>query len=126
MCFGLLLAACGPGGPPPGGPPPADVSIAEVVVKNVIEWDDFTGRIQAVDTVSLQPRITGYLDAVHFTEGEVVKKGDLLFTIDDREYRAAAASRRADVERARVRVELARTELARAEKLAAARAVSQE
>ncbi len=123
-----LLAACGggEGGPPGGQLPPASVGVAEVVVKEIVEWDDFTGRIQAVNTVEVQPRISGYIDAVHFVEGAVVKAGDPLFTIDDREYRAAVASRRADVVRAETRVELAKQDLVRAEKLAAARAVSVE
>ena len=123
----LILSGCGGGGGPEGGQfPPAGVGVAEVIVKPVVDWDDFTGRIQAVNTVQLQPRITGYLDAVHFEEGAVVNKGDLLFTIDDREYRAAAASQRADVARAETRVELAGQDLARSEKLADARAVSVE
>ncbi len=121
----LTIVACGPGGGG-GAPPPAGVNTAEVVVKQIVEWDDFTGRIQAVNTVALQPRITGYLDDVHFTEGEIVSKGELLFTIDDREYRATATSQRADVERAKTRVELAQQDLQRSEKLAAAKAVSVE
>jgi multidrug efflux system membrane fusion protein len=124
----LGLAACGggEGGPPGGELPPAGVGVAEVVVKEIVEWDDFTGRIQAVNTVQVQPRITGYINEVHFAEGAIVDAGDLLFTIDDREYRAAVASRRADVVRAETRVELARQDSARSEKLAEARAVSVE
>ena len=122
----LLLGACGGGDPQGGQLPPAGVGVAEVIVKPIVEWDDFTGRIQAVNTVDLQPRITGYLETVHFEEGAIVDEGDLLFTIDDREYRAAAASQRADVERAETRVELAQQDLERAEKLAGARAVSVE
>ncbi len=123
-----LLTACGGGGggPPGGQLPPAGVGVAEVVIREIVEWDDFTGRIQAVNTVQVQPRITGYIDAVHFAEGAIVAEGDLLFAIDDREYRAAVASRRADVVRAETRVELAKQDVARAEKLSEARAVSVE
>ena len=122
-----LIAACGGGGPPQGGQvPPANVGVAEVVVREIVEWDDFTGRIQAVNTVRLQPRISGYIDAVHFEEGAIVEEGELLFTIDDRQYRAEVASRRADVARARTRVELAEQDLERAEQLVEARAVSAE
>jgi multidrug efflux system membrane fusion protein len=129
--LGLVIAgaaACGggEGGPPGGQLPPAGVGVAEVVVKEIVEWDDFTGRIQAVNTVQVQPRITGYINEVHFDEGAIVEAGDLLFTIDDREYRAAVASRRADVVRAETRVELAQQDAARSEKLAEARAVSVE
>jgi membrane fusion protein, multidrug efflux system len=120
----LALHACGGGGPPPF--PPAGVNVAAVVKKPVAEWDEFSGRIEAIDTVELRPRVAGYLAAVHFHEGGEVRKGDLLFTIDDREYRAAAQSARANVARTDTRIELARTELARAEKLAAVKAASLE
>lgn len=123
----LLAAGCGGGGGgAPGGPPPAGVGVAEVLVEPVVEWDDFTGRIQAVNTVELKPRIAGYLDAVHFEEGAIVQAGDLLITIDDREYKAAADSQRAAVIRAETRVVLARQDLDRAATLADARAVSAE
>lgn len=123
----LAVAACGGENPEAGAAPPAvAVNAAEVVSRSIVEWDDFTGRIQAVNTVSLQPRITGYIDEVHFTEGALVEKGDLLFSIDRREYEATVALRKADVSRAQTRVELARQDLQRAEKLAAARAVSAE
>ncbi|MEO1204036.1 MAG: efflux RND transporter periplasmic adaptor subunit [Pseudomonadota bacterium] len=121
----LVLMGCGPGGEG-GMPPPAGVGAAEVIVRPITEWDDFTGRLKAVNTVELQPRITGYLDAVHFDEGAIVRKGDLLFTIDDREYRATAESQRADVQRAETRVALAEQDLDRSERLAEARAVSVE
>src|SRR5687767_12950758 len=86
----LALAACGKGSATAGPPemPPSAVNVAEVVQRNVREWDDFTGRIEAVDTVEIRPRVNGYLDAVKFTEGTLVKKGDLLFVIDDREHQA--------------------------------------
>ena len=123
----LLVAACGGGGGgAPAGPPPAGVGVAEVLVEPVVEWDDFTGRIQAVNTVEIKPRIAGYLDAVHFEEGAVVEAGDLLISIDDREYKAAADSQRAAVVRAETRVVLARQDLERAQTLADARAVSAE
>ena len=117
-----LLAACG-GGEAPEFPPP-DVSVAAVVQRSVTEWDDYTGRIEAVDAVELRPRVAGYLAGVHYREGALVEKGELLFTIDDREYRAAADAARADLARAEARLEVAGQELARAEQLIEARAVS--
>ncbi|MEM7613239.1 MAG: efflux RND transporter periplasmic adaptor subunit [Pseudomonadota bacterium] len=122
----LSLVACGGGGGPTGGPPPAKVSVAEVVIKDVTEWDDFSGRVEAVDSVDVRPRVAGYLREVHFQEGAVVKKGDLLFSIDDREFQADLALANANVERAKTRIALAEQELARGEKLAAARALSNE
>jgi multidrug efflux system membrane fusion protein len=121
------LTACGGGsGGAGGGPPPAEVSVAEVVQRSITEWDEFTGRVEAIDRIELRPRVTGYLAGVHFEEGAVVEKGDLLFTIDDREYRAALALAEANVTRAATRLELAEQEAARSEKLIAARAVSAE
>lgn len=105
--------------------PPQDVSVASVVSREVKDWDEYSGRIEAVDAVELRPRVTGYLASTHFEEGSRVSKGDLLFSIDDREYRAAVAAARADVARAVARVDMATNELKRSEALIAARAVSQ-
>lgn len=118
----LLLAACGGGGEMPM--PPATVNVATVTPQPIAEWDEFTGRIEAVESVEVRPRVAGYLTGVHFEEGGLVRKGELLFTIDDREYRAAVSSARADLARAEARRALAETELKRSEALAAARAVS--
>ena len=120
------IAACGGGGSGDMQFPPAPVSVAEVVQRSVTDWDEFTGRIEAVDYIEIRPRVAGYLDAVHFREGGVVSKGDLLFTIDDREYAAAVSVARANLERAQTRVELAEQEYERSERLIAARAVSAE
>lgn len=125
MAVGAALAACGGGGGPPAFPPPG-VNVAAVVKKPITEWDEFSGRVEAIETVELRPRVAGYLAAVHFHEGGEVRKGDLLFTIDDREYRAAADSARANVARAETRVELAQTELARTEKLVTLKAAAVE
>ncbi len=120
----LSLAACGGAGGQQGFPPP-DVSVATVVKKSVTEWDEYSGHIEAIDSAEIRPRVTGHLRGVHYKEGGMVKKGQLLFTIDDREYGAAADAARADTSRAEARVALAKQELARAESLIAARAVSQ-
>jgi len=124
MTLATLLVACSDGGEPPAFPPP-EVSVATPVQRSVTEWDEYSGRVEAIDAVEIRPRVGGYLAGVHFEEGMPVAKGDLLFTIDDREYRAAAASARADLARAESRLALARQELARSESLIAARAVSQ-
>jgi multidrug efflux system membrane fusion protein len=123
-CVAALLAACTQGGPPQL-PPPA-VTVAEVLRRSVVEWDQYEGRIAAIDSVELRPRVSGYLSAVHFREGRRVARGALLFTVDDREYRAALDSSRANTTRAATRAELARVEIARAEKLRAGRAISEE
>jgi multidrug efflux system membrane fusion protein len=123
------IAACGGGGGGPEGGmqfPPAAVSVADVVSRSVVDWDEFTGRLEAVDTVEIRPRVAGYLDEVHFREGAIVQQGDVLFTIDPREYRAAVNVARANVERAETRFGLAEQELARSEMLIEARAISRE
>lgn len=120
-----VLAACGGNSGGEMQMPPTPVSVATVVDREVSQWDEFTGRIEAVDRVEIRPRVGGYLVAVHFDEGALIKKGDRLFSIDDREYVAALANARADVARARSRLTLAEEEYARSEKLIAARAVSE-
>ena len=117
-----LLAACG--AQEQHQMPAPDVSVAAVVQKQVSDWDEYVGRIEAVESVELRPRVAGYLAGVHFKEGSTVAKGDLLFTIDDREYKAAANAARADVTRAGARIELAQSEFERSKRLIEARAVS--
>jgi membrane fusion protein, multidrug efflux system len=124
LASSLLLSACLGGEDAAMQMPPAEVNVAPVVERTVAEWDEFTGRIEAIDTVEIRPRVGGYITAVHFTEGAVVEKGALLFSIDDREYKAAVDSARADLARAEARKALAATELARSQALIEARAVS--
>lgn len=126
LALTISLAACGGNGPGDMQMPPTGVGVAEVVVRNVVEWDEFSGRIQAVDSVEIRPRVTGYLTDVHFGEGTLVQAGDLLFTIDQREYRAAVALAKANLNRARTRVTLAEQEVARGDKLLRAKALSSE
>src|ERR1700724_3255016 len=86
-CAALAVGGCGKSG---GGaaPPPPQVSVAKVLEKRVKDWDEFTGRMQAVETVEIRPRVSGYIDRIAFTEGSQVKSGDLLFIIDPRPYQA--------------------------------------
>lgn len=119
-----LTAACAPQAAPSA--PEPQVSVAKVIERQVSDWDEFTGRIQAVESVEIRPRVSGYIERVAFTEGGVVRKGDLLFVIDPRPYRAELARARAEATAAKTRAELARNEVARAERLLAARAISRE
>ena len=119
------LAACtGADGSVTAAPPPPAVSVAAVIERAVTPWDSFSGRIEAVDRVEIRPRVTGYLERVAFVEGSEVHKGDVLFEIDAREYRAAHERALADVERARARVQLARSQLDRARRLLESNAIS--
>ncbi|QTP53818.1 efflux RND transporter periplasmic adaptor subunit [Billgrantia sulfidoxydans] len=108
------------------GPPPPQVSVAQVLVEDVELWDAFTGRIEAVETVDLRPRVSGYIESVNYTEGQEVEKGEVLFVIDQRPYRAELERAEAELQRARAHAELARSEAARAEALAQSRSISRE
>ncbi len=120
----MALAGCSPAAPPP--PPKPHVSVAVPLQRQVVDWDDYVGRFEAVQDVEIRPRISGAVDSVNFREGVEVTKGQVLFTIDPRPYRAAAAQARADLAKAEALVTNARTELARAQKLVDAQAISRE
>jgi len=122
----LSIAGCGSEAADAPAAPPPTVSAAEVVVRDIIQWDDFNGRIEAVESVALRPRVTGYIQKVNFAEGQNVREGDVLFEIDARSLRAALARAEADLARARTRAALARSEAARAQKLASLQAASTE
>ena len=122
----LGLAACNqPSGPPPGPPSgPPSVSVAAAIEKQIVETDEFPGRIEAVDQVEVRARVTGYIQSVHFKSGAEVRKGDLLFLIDPRPFEAAVAQAQATLGNTRAQLDLARTVLARNQALLAERATS--
>ncbi len=103
--------------PPPQGPLPVNVITA--IEKEVIEWDEFTGRTEAVESVEIRPRVTGYLTKIHFQAGKEVKKGDPLFTIDPRPYQADLERATAEVERNEAQMKLAEIDFKRAQELRA-------
>src|SRR5258705_4402369 len=121
-----VLPACSKGSAQAVAPPPAEVSAAQVVVKPVRQWDEFNGRIAAIDAVEVRARVSGYIDRIAFKEGDEVKSGDLLFVIDPRPYKAAYDSAAAQLERARAAAQLARAQDERAGTLLAANAISRE
>ncbi|CAB5682014.1 Efflux pump periplasmic linker BepF [Delftia tsuruhatensis] len=109
------------------GPPPApEVLVSEVRPSGVRVWDEFNGRVDAIESVQLRPRVSGYIERIAFAEGQEVKKGQVLFVIDQRPYRAALASAEAELERTRAASALARTQDQRARQLVAEHAVSRE
>ncbi|MDI9238131.1 efflux RND transporter periplasmic adaptor subunit [Lysobacter sp. LF1] len=127
LVVAFAISACSSQAEPGTGmPPPPEVSVAQVLSKDVNRWDEFTGRVSAIETVELRPRVSGYVQDVAYQEGEEVKKGDLLFVIDPRPYRAHLAQAEADLERARAEARLAQMQDKRAETLVEAKAISRE
>ena len=112
------------GAPVAAAPPPAIVTVATPLVRQIAEWDDYSGRFEASKSVELRPRVSGSVIAVHFTDGAVVHQGQLLFTIDPRPFVAALAEARAAVASARSDLTLAQADLGRATRLLAVDAVS--
>jgi RND family efflux transporter MFP subunit len=112
----LLFAAQASVAQAPGGPPPK-VTVAKPVVKDVVEYDEFTGRFAAVDSVDVRARVSGYLEKVGFSDGAIVKKDEVLFVIDRRPYKAALDQARANVASAQARLTFAQTDFERANSL---------
>jgi len=102
------------------------VTVAQVLVRAVNDSNEFTGRLQAVDTIQLRPRVSGYVDSVHFTEGALVKKGQLLFRIDPRPYQAEVDRLQANLSQARSELTLADANAARGQRLLEQHAISRE
>lgn len=107
-------------------PPPAAVTISQPLRQNIIEWDEYVGRFEASQAVEIRPRVSGALRSIHFKDGDIVQKGQLLFTIDRRPFAAALAEARAHEGSAATALTLARSELSRATRLIADQAVSGE
>lgn len=128
----LLIAAAGTGcgrqapAQQPGAGRPPEVQVAAVQNRTVEEFDEFSARLAAVDQVEVRARVAGSLDRVHFRDGQVVRKGELLFTIDPRPFKAEVDRLTAAVASARSQGELARIEWSRAQKLVPLSAISQQ
>jgi len=105
-----------------GGPP---ISAAAVVEKTIIETQEFSGRLEAIEQVQIRPRVGGFITAINFKPGSQVKKGDVLFVIDPRPYQAEANRAEAAANSARAKADLAKVELVRSEKLLADKAIAQ-
>jgi multidrug efflux pump subunit AcrA (membrane-fusion protein) len=86
-------------------PPPAAVTVAPVEQREIVEWDEFTGRTEAVERVEVRPRVSGHIQEIRFQSGQLVRKGDVLFVIDPRWHKAEFDRRQAEYEQAKVRQE---------------------
>ena len=122
MTGALYGCSQGAEGQAPGAPP---VTVATPLRQQVVDWDEFTGRFEAVEAVDVRARVGGYIQAVHFRDGQTVQRGQLLFTLDPRPAQAALAQARAQGAQAQSQLSLAQANLARSESLLASQAVSQ-
>lgn len=118
LFFSVMLTSCDNSNNN-NAPPPAEVDVALPLVKNIVEWDEYTGRFQAIEEVDVRARVTGYLNEIKFKDGQFVKKGDVLFIIDPRQFQYA-------LERATVALDLAKKQYDRAIKLQKASFISAE
>ncbi|HHT0199513.1 TPA: efflux RND transporter periplasmic adaptor subunit [Klebsiella oxytoca] len=126
ILLSTLLVGCDEVAAQNAAPQAPVVSAADVVVKSISQWDSFNGRIEAVESVQLRPRVSGYIDKVNYVDGQEVKKGEVLFTIDDRTYRAVLEQAQATLARAKTQASLARSEANRTDKLINTNLVSRE
>ncbi len=107
-------------GQPPqgaGAPPAPPVTVANPVYKKIVEWDEYPGQFRAIDSIDVRARVSGYLEKIHFTDGQVVHQGDLLFTIEKRPFEIALNSARAQLAEANAQLSLANRNLKRYEKM---------
>jgi multidrug efflux system membrane fusion protein len=126
VSVGVLAAVGVDDAQPAQVPLPPEVTVSEVLIREVHEWDEFTGRLESTETVEVRPRVNGYIESVHFNEGARIAKGDLLFRIDPRPFRAEVNRLTAERDRATAQLELARTNGRRAERLFQQNATSRE
>ncbi len=103
--------------PGAGAPPAPPVTVANPIHKKIVEWDEYPGQFRAVDAIDVRARVSGYLEQIHFTDGQVVKQGDLLFTIEKRPFEIALDSAQAQLAEANAQLSLANRNLKRFEKM---------
>ena len=120
------LAGCGEGAPKQAAPAPPAVTVAKPSKQQVIDYDEYVGRFIAVDSVEIRARVSGYLEKVLFKDGQIVKQGELLFTIDRRPFEAALAQARANLAQARANLAFATSDLARASQLVRDRTITEQ
>jgi membrane fusion protein, multidrug efflux system len=119
------LASCDSKPVAGSAPPPPPVTVAHPLQKMITEWDEYTGRFTAVEQVDVRARVSGFIDTVHFNEGQLVKQGDLLFVIDPRPYKLAVEQAQADLERAKAKLQLASLDVQRAAPLVRSQTVTE-
>jgi len=122
----VLLTGCDRGAQQKQQPPAPSVTVAPVEKREIVEWNEFTGRTEPVDSVEVRPRVSGYIQEVRFQSGQLVKKGDVLFVIDPRWHQAEFDRLQAEADRARVELGNAKREADRTKQLLETKAISTE
>ena len=107
-----------------GAPPPPPVTVSKPLQKSITEWDEYTGRFEALATVEVRARVSGFIESIHFRDGEIVQQGALLFVIDQRPYQIAVEQAKADIERARAKYDVATADVDRATPLVRSQTVT--
>ena len=126
VLLALAVAGCGAPQQPAAAPPPPQVTVAYPTQRTVVDYDDYVGRFVAIDSVEVRARVSGYLDKVHFTDGQMVKQGDLLFTIDKRPFQTALDQAKATLAQARANLAFAENDLARGQQLVRERTITEQ
>jgi len=120
-----VLASCDNNRTSNSAPPAPTVTVSHPLQKSITEWDEYTGRFTALETVEIRARVSGFIDSVHFQEGQIVKKDDLLFVIDQRPYEIAVEQAKADVERGKAKLDIASQDVERALPLISSRTLTE-
>jgi len=113
----LTLAACGDSQKQGGAPPAPAVTVAEPIKRTVVDYDEYVGRFVAVNSVEVRARVSGYLEGVHFTDGQMIKQGDLLFTIDKRPFQNTLEQARANLTQAKSNQSFTESDFSRGQQL---------
>src|SRR5256885_16425131 len=126
LALAPVLAGCGESGQKQAAPPPPTVTVAKPTKQTVVDYDEYVGRFIAVDSVEIRARVSGYLEKVGFKDGQIVKQGNLLFTVDRRPFEATLAQARANLAQARANLAFATSDLARASQLVRDRTITEQ
>jgi RND family efflux transporter MFP subunit len=125
IAWASLLASCGEA-QKQAAPPPPKVTVAKPIKRTIVDQDEYVGRFVPVDVVEIRARVSGYLDQIHFTDGQIVKQGELLFTIDQRPYQNTLEQARANLETAKSNLAFTQSDLARGQQLVRERTISEQ
>ena len=117
IAVATLVASCGEQKQQAGGPPPPEVTVAKPVKRTVVDYDEYVGRFAAINSVEIRARVSGYLDKVHFKDGQLVKQGDLLFTIDKRPFQNTLDQARANLVQAQSNLAFTESDYTRGQQL---------